>query len=62
MKTTEAIFMRGKGKQYQMPQKTSKENSKAICLVHEQKLLMTVNIQLSWCISGQREKQEEKQY
>lgn len=59
MKTMEAIFMGGTDKQYQMPQKTSKENSKAICLVQEQKLLTTVNIWLSGCISGQREKLEE---
>lgn len=44
MKTMDAIFMRGKDKQYQMPQKTSKENSKAICLVQEQKLLTTMNM------------------
>lgn len=33
-----------KDKQYQMLQKIPKENSKAICLIHEQKLLMTFDM------------------
>lgn len=36
----DAIFMSVKVKPYQMLQKIPTENSKAICLIHEQKLLM----------------------
>lgn len=44
VKDTGAIFLRRKDKQWQMLQKISKENSKAIFLIHQQKPLMILNM------------------